>query len=140
MGRCGICGRQNVDTISGVCGTCIGKNRVRVRNKKSAIKIISILIVCSVAIYILQYLASTGTLQTAINGFSNQAIQTTEQFKKQIPIITKPISLAIKSINLSNTNFTPPSLRPKPVIDIPTLEHEIHGLINAQRMENQLTP
>ena len=139
MGNCQICGRTNVDTISSVCGECIGKNRVRARRKRNTIKIISIIIICAIGIYILQNLANSGILQTAMNGVSNQAIQTTQQLKKQIPKLTEPISLAIKSFNASNTNFTPPSLKPKPVIDIPTLEQKIHSLINVERQKNGIS-
>lgn len=140
MGNCQICGRGNVDTISGVCGECIGKNRARTRRKRKTIKLVSILVICAVAIYILQYLASAGILQTTMNNVSNQAIQTAQQIKKQIPNVTEPISTAIKSFNVTNTNFTPPSLKPKPVIDIPTLEQKIHLLIDVERQKNGISP
>ena len=138
MGKCQICGRGNVDTISGVCGECIGKNRARVRRKRNIIKLVSILVICGIGIYFLQYLASSGILQNTMNGVSNQAIQTAQQLRKQIPNITEPISLAIKSFNVSNTNFIPP-VRPKPVIDVPALEQKIHLLIDIERQKNGIS-
>lgn len=134
-----------MDTISGVCGECIGRNRRSVRQKRNVIKIIAILVICAVGIYILQYLATSGLLQTTISGVSNKAVQTVQQLQKQIPNLTAQFSAPLQSTapkiietlgNLSNTIQQTPIQ--KPVISISELEQKVHDGINLQRQNQGL--
>lgn len=136
MPTCLICHRSNVDTISGVCGECIGRNRVRNRKKKNMIKIG----IAVVAITIASFFAyqNFGTIQ-------NNAVHTEQIIVKQIPNSTKQISTPIQSVapQIIKTISDAPKSMPqvnKPTIIISDLELKVHNGINAQRQSHGLSP
>ncbi|HZS74518.1 MAG TPA: CAP domain-containing protein [Candidatus Nitrosotalea sp.] len=136
MSTCLICHRTNVDTISGVCGECIGRNRVRRRNQKNRIKIS--IIVAAIAIASFFAYQNIGTIK-------NNAVNTEQIIVKQIPNITKQISTPIQSVapQIINTVSNAPKSIPqvnKPTIIISDLELKVHNGINAQRQSHGLTP
>ena len=60
MGICSTCKKDNVDTTSGVCGNCIGKNRTKDGQNRRTVKIAVIIVVCAVGLYnVLGYLANS---------------------------------------------------------------------------------
>jgi len=125
-----------VDTISGVCGECIGRNRVRRRNQKNRIKIS--IIVAAIAIASFFAYQNIGTIK-------NNAVNTEQIIVKQIPNITKQISTPIQSVapQIINTVSNAPKSIPqvnKPTIIISDLELKVHNGINAQRQSHGLTP
>ena len=125
-----------MDTISGVCGECIGRNRVRRRNQKNRIKIS--IIVAAIAIASFFAYQNIGTIK-------NNAVNTEQIIVKQIPNITKQISTPIQSVapQIINTVSNAPKSIPqvnKPTIIISDLELKVHNGINAQRQSHGLTP
>ena len=125
-----------MDTISGVCGECIGRNRVRRRNQKNRIKIAIIIVAVAIASFFAYQ--NIGTIK-------NNAVNTEQIIVKQIPNITKQISTPIQSVapQIINTVSNAPKSIPqvnKPAITISDLELKVHNGINAQRQSHGLSP
>ena len=136
MGTCLICHRNNVDTISGVCGYCIGRNRIRNRNQKNIVRIILVSISIS-AIAILVY-QNLGTIE-------NNATHSEQVIIKQLPNLTKQISAPIQSAApqiLKSISEVPKSVPQvsKPTYTISNLETKVHNGINVQRQNQGLQP
>lgn len=133
MGTCSICGRSNVDTISGVCGKCIGKNRARVRRKRNTTKIVIVIIICGVGVYGLQYLLSSGILQNTVQDVSNKASETVKELEKQGSSLSKSLEETTQQAQKSISKSTDTTEK-----EIQTAL-EIHRLVNIERQNQGLS-
>lgn len=143
-----------MDTISGVCGQCIGRNRRIVRQKRKAGKLIAIAVICVIGFFALQYLASQGVLQKVANDVSEKVSETTKGMEKQGSDIAKSFEQETNKVSESikpkpeNPNIRPskpkePESNPisdKPEIVVSELELQIHNLINNERESRGLQP
>lgn len=144
MGTCSICGNTNVDTISGVCGNCIGRNRRQTRQKKNAIKGIVVAIICVIGFYGLLQLSSLGILQQLAKVTSEKISETTKELENRGSEVTKqlkpkPQSPDIQPSKPTEPESNPPIIQSKPKIVISELEQKIHLLINEERGKRGLT-
>jgi cysteine-rich secretory family protein len=93
LGTCSICHRENLDTISGVCGECIERNRKKSRQKKRSTKIIVIVSICIIGFYGIQYLSSTGILEKSLPTISEKTSQPYNEIEKQVSTVTEKLKL-----------------------------------------------
>lgn len=139
MGTCSICKKDNVDTLSGICGDCIGKNRARVRQKRKTGKITVIIVICAIGLYGLGYLSNSGILQNTVSNLSNKIPETTQTITKQVSKTTKTLMNASSSISQS-VQSTAESLKPKP----PSTKEELYQyalqVINEDRKSHGVAP
>ncbi|HMK33169.1 MAG TPA: CAP domain-containing protein [Nitrosopumilaceae archaeon] len=139
MGTCLICKRDNVETISGVCSNCIGKNRIKDNQNRRTIKIAVIIVICAVGLYNgLGYLANSDILQNTVSNLSNK-IPDTKIISDQVSKTTGTIMNASSSISQS-VQSTTESLKPKP----PSTKEELYQyalqLINEDRKSHGVAP
>jgi uncharacterized protein YkwD len=162
LGTCSICGRQDVDTISGVCGDCIGRNRKRGRQRKNAVKAAIIVSICVAGIFGVQHFVGIETLQNLLQNTSQKVSTTAGQFEKQAVNFSesiKPRSIPETSVTfLNNTasqirTFIPPvpvkpgsptgqapesTLQNTPSVSV-LYQHAL-DVINKDRRANNLPP
>ena len=139
MGTCSICKKDNVDTISGVCGDCIGKNRTKDSQNRRTVKIAVIIVVCAVGLYnVLGYLANSDILQNTVSSISDK-IPDTKTITNQVAKTTGTIMNASSSISQS-VQSTTESLKPKP----PSTKEELYQyalqVINKDRKSHGVAP
>lgn len=129
MGRCNICGRGNVDTISDVCGDCIGRNRARSRRNKNVIKLVPIVIgVVIVGFFVFQnYNLIFNKIQTSVPRIEHSYTK---------PLLSKIVSLSANLSNMASNSdvevTAPPSLNQLRQITLDDL--------NKYRQENNVSP
>lgn len=149
MGTCSICHRENIDTISGVCGECIGRNRKSARQKKRSIKLVVIVLIFAAGLYGIQYLSSTGILQKSLENISEKTSQTTNEIEKQVSNVTETLKPKPTEQNpepVSNQPVPERSPSVSPIQQSPQtpalaqLYQYALGIVNKDRKDNGLPP
>ena len=139
MGNCRICGKSNVDTISGVCGSCIGKNRKNSRQKKSVIKFSIVTVISLIAIFgLVSFLTSDIGINTVKNTSDtlNNAKNTVE---KEIPKMSETVSQKAKEVKQTiekESSSVSESFKPQPTLTLDELKQIALDDINKYRVQN----
>jgi uncharacterized protein YkwD len=138
MGTCSICKKDDIDTLSGVCGDCICKNKSRVRQKRGTVKIAVIIVICAIGLYGLGYLANSGILQYTVSTISNKIPETTQILTNQVSQTSKTIMNASSSISQS-VQSTTQSFKPKPLTTEELYQYALR-IINEDRKSHGVAP